>query len=315
VSVTKPRKLPVNHLTRRERQERWADAEREGLLNGAFVISGKHDNTRYVWQHAIAKSDLPAMRKHIATQLSLFGKADGTRVFPGVRELAKRASLTGRSISSGIDALVRAGWLRRTARFSGKPFEMGVRYDLCVPAVAWTERFERSLKPKTRADSGSALPVEYGSTDGAEGDSARVERSSTPGTSQRLQPPSKAVGVERRSEGAEGRSEGAEPSAGGAAGRSAGVLNHVQPSLPSEYSKELSKQGSKHSVQMSTVRAGRQVEKKEEAFEERKRKALKLLRAIPDLSISVLKTQAHLTDHEARELHAEWREGSAVGAH
>jgi len=240
--VTKKRVSPVNHLSRQERKQRWADAEREGRQNGAIVITERAQNAKYLWQQFIADSALCATIKHVALTLSLYGSANGSNIFPGVRELEKRTSLSGRSVTTAIDRLVRGGWVMRVERSRGKSWAMGVRYLLCVPEVVSAEELHRRLKAFIK-------PVEFHSAHSA-------ERSSAVSGDGCVMHGSRRPSAEAPSTGAENGTSNAERNTGGVECRSTGVLSDVQPSLPSEYSKELSKEDftfSAHSRRMDVV--------------------------------------------------------------
>jgi hypothetical protein len=153
----------------------------------------------------------------------------------------------------------------------------------------------RSARIAIRANADSEMPLLAANC---------ANRSFSPGVGRAVMVPDYPMksggGAESDARRAEEYAGGVESDVMGAEGRSVGVLNRIQPGLPSEFSKELSKEESKHNVRRRTVRVGGQGESKseQESFEECRRKALKLLQAIPDLRVSELRTQAHLTDQE-----------------
>ena len=254
------RAIPTNRLGRAEREARWLDAAEEGRRNRAHALEPEHwKNAKYVWLKFIADSaELPSSAKLVAHTLALYGNAAGENIFPGIRELERSSSLSGRSVADQIDLLVRKGWLMRKERRTGKAWTMGVVYQLCLPlGVITDENAERLQVPKLRGvELSSTLGAESASTPGAEPTSTRAERPSAPSLKGASEGLPGARGAERGAGGAERNARGAEPNSGGAEPGSIGVLNHVQPTSPSYLSNDLSKDLSKQCPPSRTVCEG-----------------------------------------------------------
>lgn len=240
------RRSARNELERAERRRRWAAAEAECRKNSfATPLTGAHPNARYFWLQAIADSALSASTKLVAHTLALYGNANGSKIFPGTRELARRASLSGRSLSTHVDVLVRAGWLSRTPRQ-----DMGFEYVLRAP-LSTLDTLAR------RIDALKAVPsrAECPSAPSAEPASARAEPPSAPKANGSRADVSAHVGAEPVAGGAERIARGAEANAGGAEPNALNVLKELQRSLKSssELSKECSESHSR-SVRKRTAR-------------------------------------------------------------
>lgn len=222
------RRAPVNHLSRGERQARWDAAAQEGRRNLGSPLVDK--SARYIWQQCIADSDLPSTTKLVALTVALYGAADGSRIYPGIRDLARRTSLSQRATSVHVDGLVRGGWLARVPRRVGQDGCVGFVYQLHIPlGILDGESLRRFEHPdrgrRQSADGGSAGTADAGSArgGGADGGSAHgraVRRVSD-------------VGADPGAQGADSDAGGADPGAQGADGASTGVLTERQPSLPS----------------------------------------------------------------------------------
>ena len=204
------RRAPVNHLSRGERQARWDAAAQEGRRNLGSPLVDK--SARYIWQQCIADSDLPSTTKLVALTVALYGAADGSRIYPGIRDLARRTSLSQRATSVHVDGLVRGGWLARVPRRVGQDGCVGFVYQLHIPlGILDGESLRRFEHP----DRGRRQSADGGSAHGR-----AVRRVSD-------------VGADPGAQGADSDAGGADPGAQGADGASTGVLTERQPSLPS----------------------------------------------------------------------------------
>jgi Helix-turn-helix domain len=96
--------------------------------------NARADRFRFVWDRAINKTDMPALRKHVAHTLAQHANADGTNAHPGVARLAPECSLSESAVKRHLAALRKAGWIVRTfhASTTGRK-GMADCYDLAVP--------------------------------------------------------------------------------------------------------------------------------------------------------------------------------------
>lgn len=63
------------------------------------------------WRAAIASSDLPPTRRHVALTLSLWMNERGASAFPGATRLANDTGLNVSTVREHLNDLVRGGWL------------------------------------------------------------------------------------------------------------------------------------------------------------------------------------------------------------
>lgn len=220
------RASPRNRLDRAQRQARWDSAAEEGRRNQACPLEGDK-SAKYTWLKFVAASDLPALARLVAHTLAFYGKADGSDIFPGIREIKRCSGLSDRTVTAHIDILVRRGWLARHERQPGKAWTMGVRYELCLPHGIRTDQSPKRVQPpKVRgygAEGRSTPPVEASSTLGADARSTRARTAS------------ESRGVETGASGVEAPARGVEAGA-------AEVSKELRPTSSSEHSIEWSTQ-------------------------------------------------------------------------
>ncbi|GAA2018662.1 hypothetical protein GCM10009839_13570 [Catenulispora yoronensis] len=72
-----------------------------------------HPIGTFDWQHKVAKADLPLTTKAVAMFLAHFANADGSRVHPGEKKLAKILDLTERAVRSHLAKLREIGLIER----------------------------------------------------------------------------------------------------------------------------------------------------------------------------------------------------------
>lgn len=130
---------PRNRSTRAERLERWNQTQSDAAKRFQPERIGG-DGARYRWLNLVAESDLPKPARSIAAWLALDGNADGSKIYPGVRRLAKRTGYTQPSVLESLQQLVRAGYLRREFRRTDADgaglLGCGLRYVLLAPKLA-----------------------------------------------------------------------------------------------------------------------------------------------------------------------------------
>lgn len=300
-----------NRLDRAQRQARWTEAAEEGRRNLARPLEG-YKNAKYLWLQYVADSDMQASTKLVAHTLALYGNAAGSNIFPGIRELERRSSLSGRGVATQIDLLVRAGWLMRQERQTGKAWTMGVVYVLCVPlGILDDENIKRLQPPQTSGvERASALGAEGTSTHGAERTSARAESPSARSARQAPKAAPKGLGAEPGSGGAEAGARGAEANAGGVEPASTEVLKEVQPISPSEYSIEYSKDPS---IQCPLPRTGARDSAQDSEVEEKRYKIVTLLQAgIAAADIPKMLKARHVTEADVQTVQREMSQNRAA---
>lgn len=89
---------------------------------------------RFEWERIIRRLDIPPQQKYLALMLSTYADADGTRVRPGTKRLARVMGSTERTVIRSLNPLREWGLLQRTKkgnRHSGQVDE----YRLTVPAT------------------------------------------------------------------------------------------------------------------------------------------------------------------------------------
>ncbi len=165
---------------------RWQDVERRANATTEPNPIGFEKSARYTWLHQIAKSSLSPTTRLVAHSLALFGNADGSNIYPGVRAIAAASGLSQRAVCEHLDKLVLAGYVvRHTTQLSGPRMHTRLIYLLSLPkAVAeagpvsarpwdadpnYTRRKRGLVAPATpketghTADAASAVEVEAGS--------------------------------------------------------------------------------------------------------------------------------------------------------
>lgn len=65
------------------------------------------------WRHAITKSQLPPVTRHLLLTLSICMNERGENCFPSITQLQEMTGLSKRSVLTHIDVAVNEGWLRR----------------------------------------------------------------------------------------------------------------------------------------------------------------------------------------------------------
>jgi hypothetical protein len=125
---------PRNRLTRDQRLERWNAANAEGTALRPKRLTGKR--ARYEWIDGVyADPSLSATVRLVGIVTVLAGNVDGAEIWPGVRTIADRCSLSQRVVSQSLDILVKRGRLIRQWRKGAKGAGCGFQYILCAPTV------------------------------------------------------------------------------------------------------------------------------------------------------------------------------------
>jgi hypothetical protein len=123
---------PRNRRKREQRVDSWNDARDEGQKYEPRKAAGKA--ARFDWLRSVMESDLPPTTRLVAHTLAIHGRADGSRIFPGIRALAAKSGLSPRAVCVHIDVLVRRGRLWRRARHGDTAGASGFEYLLAIPA-------------------------------------------------------------------------------------------------------------------------------------------------------------------------------------
>lgn len=131
--MTERRRAPSNRRQRAQRIAHWNESREAGRAFRPSKAAGK--DARYTWIKAMLESDLASTTRLAAFALSTHGLADGTRIFPGIRLLARETRLSARAVSEHLDILVRRGFLAREARSGDTAGARGFTYTLLVPGV------------------------------------------------------------------------------------------------------------------------------------------------------------------------------------
>jgi DNA-binding MarR family transcriptional regulator len=145
VKRAKPKQRVGNRLTRTERLARWEAAYKAGTLHepqrltaGGVLTPKQVKRARYLWLDWMCHfSKLEPTTRLVAHTLVLHGLDDGTRIFPGVREIADESGLSERSVSTHIDILCRTGWLQRKERERTRLWACGFLYILTAPRAVY----------------------------------------------------------------------------------------------------------------------------------------------------------------------------------
>lgn len=155
--------MPTNSTRRADRIEAWNQATQAGYRFRPERLSGK--DVRFRWIDAVVKSDLQATTRLVAHTLVLHGQANGERIFPSVRLLARGAALSERAVCQHLDFLVRRGFLLREARGGNTAGAKGFKYLLTMPSVL-TDNQHRTTTVLTQVQrSSSALTDDQHSVD------------------------------------------------------------------------------------------------------------------------------------------------------
>lgn len=89
---------------------------------------------RFTWEQALRRTSMPSTRKLVALMAATYASADGTRVRPGISELAEVCGLQERAVRGHLVALRASGWLERTFRGSSQGRRaMADEYRLITP--------------------------------------------------------------------------------------------------------------------------------------------------------------------------------------
>ncbi|MGH9644176.1 MAG: helix-turn-helix domain-containing protein [Terriglobales bacterium] len=132
--VRRPRVAPRNNRTRAERIAAWNASHQAAAKYGPSSVEGK--NARYLWITAVHASDLKRTTRHVAHALAQYGTPAGRRIFPGIRDLAKRCGLSTRCACTHIEHLVRRGFLLRRPRGGERSAGAhGFEYALLIPKL------------------------------------------------------------------------------------------------------------------------------------------------------------------------------------
>jgi len=129
-TVTTPR----NRLTRDQRVAQWNAAREAGKTFRPHQVIGK--GARNSWLRAVGNpaGDISATARLVRISLALNGNPDGSRIYPGIRLLARQCNLSQRAICEALDTLVRRGFLLREWKV-GNAAGCGFRYVLTIPDV------------------------------------------------------------------------------------------------------------------------------------------------------------------------------------
>ena len=154
--------VPRNRRSRAERIDGWNKSLAAQRRFNPVRATG--DDARYRWIAAVLQSDLNSTVRLVAHTLVSHGSANGEKIFPSTRLLAKEAALSERAVCEKLDELVRRGFLQRRPRYgdngNGKAATgRGFAYGLFIPAVLTDDQ-------RSSASADSASAPEHG-TDGA----------------------------------------------------------------------------------------------------------------------------------------------------
>jgi len=145
-SHVNPRPTPRNTRTREQRLALWKEEAAAGRKFAPVPVSGP--KARWQWLDAIKRSGLTPTERLAAVMLALYGRSDGTKVYPGVRALAADTGLSQKAVVAQVRNLVRAGRLWRKPRKNG-----GFEYVLCIP-----KKPDAVLTPGAHSEADSANP-------------------------------------------------------------------------------------------------------------------------------------------------------------
>lgn len=151
---------PRNRTTGAERLSKAKQEGAQGQRRGPKLAAGK--KARWDWFGCLYQArDLSATMRHVGMVLALFGDADGSRIRPGIRELASRCNLSARAVSKSLSGLVCRGYLLRKFRAGHAGTGAGFEYLLSIPTVLTDDQHLVCTRTTPRCAPSVHRPLHY----------------------------------------------------------------------------------------------------------------------------------------------------------